>query len=394
MDRIMSTFNQFDDFSMAVGETLNMVQHGFVSKIDYQNGATTFSAALKAMPSKDNMTVEYLVGHFGINKIMDKFPCFMYTCKLYYFKNDNTFTTLSAPMDTTNLSTVVDKYERLNQACSKFGHECLLTQFIPGTALRKFYRDQGFVDDELLKVLFIIYQALNELNDTFTHYDLHPDNVIVYKLPDNEVFEYTYDNGCKFKSPYLPKIIDYGRCYIPKLKMVRTALCAIDECRRVRTSGERTPEKERNHRGETTCQLDKGLSWLAGPINEPDEERKYHIDSSRPNRSHDLRLLKSLQIYHNSNNSIARSKNRDIPAFFAKVKFPLTRVKMPDGTSQDMAYSVKETVTHGDRIVNVMDAYRDLLFLVRKHHSAQQYPGHLVHKIRIRSGHPMQYTPP
>lgn len=383
----MTMFNQFDDFSMAVGDTLNIIKNGFVSKIDYRNGRTTFSAALKSMPAKDNMTIEYLVGHFGINKFIDKFPCFTYTCNLYYFLDDNTYTSLSAPMDSTNISTLVRKYRnRLQESCSQFGHECLLTQFIPGTALRKFYRDDQFVKNELLKVLFIIYQALNELNDTFTHYDLHPDNVILYKLPNNEVFEYDYGD-CTFKSPYLPKIIDYGRSYTPKLKLVRPILCGIEECRR---TGK--PAEIRNHLRETTCELSKGLSWLAGPVNEPDEERKFHINSTKPNRSHDLRLLKSLQICNHGNNSIMRDRG-PINAFFAKVNFPLTRVRMPDGSSEDMAYAVKENLTQGDRIVNVMDAYRDLLRHVR-HYSSQQYPGHRVHRIRIRSGRPMQYAPP
>jgi hypothetical protein len=397
---IMTMFNKFNDFSMAVGQTDNKVRNGFVSKIDYQNAeGTTFSAALKSMPEKDNMTIEYLVGHFGVNKFIDKFPCFTYTCNLYYFMDNRTYTTLSHHrMDATDISAMVTKYRYLREACTNFGHECLLTQFIQGRELRKFYEDGHFVDNELLKVLFIIYQALNELRDNFTHYDLHPDNVLLFKLPNDEVFEYDYGGDCTFKSPYLPKIIDYGRSFIKPLKTVRDTLCSIVQCRR---RGQ--PAEFRNHLGESTCELSKGLSWLAGPMSEDDEAKRYHINSTKPNRSHDLRLLKSLLIYNKGRNFINQNSRDHIKVFFRKVKFPLTRIQ---GSDQEMAYAVKENTTQvSGSIVNVMDAYSDLLRLVKTHyssqpypghrvHSSQQYPGQRVHRVVIRTGQPMQYTPP
>jgi hypothetical protein len=58
--------------------------------------------------------------------------------------------------------------------------------------------------------------TLSSLSKVFTHYDLHANNVLVYEPVNGSYIEYHYHIGSEeiiFKSRYIAKIIDYGRCY-------------------------------------------------------------------------------------------------------------------------------------------------------------------------------------
>jgi hypothetical protein len=54
------------------------------------------------------------------------------------------------------------------------------------------------------------------LQNEFTHYDLHSDNILIYEPVIGKYIQYHYfvdGNEISFKSKYIVKIIDYGRCY-------------------------------------------------------------------------------------------------------------------------------------------------------------------------------------
>jgi len=125
---------------------------------------------------------------------------------------------------------------------------------------------------------------LSILGNSFTHYDLHHENVNLYEPEKDSYihFHYHMDGGQEysFKSKYIAKIIDYGRSYFKDeetgvdSKKIYTDLCKEPKCK---------PE----------CGINKGFSWLA---DSPVPSSSYWIISQKRNKSHDLRLLNEVKI--------------------------------------------------------------------------------------------------
>jgi hypothetical protein len=134
-----------------------------------------------------------------------------------------------------------------------------------------------FVPNVLIYVFFVLYQALALLSKTFTHYDLHEYNVLLYEPFPGKHIQYHYHNVdgsiITFKMPYLPKIIDYGRSYFDNGNLnsykIYESVCSTNEC-------------------EPHCGHNYGLQWL-----NPDPYLT--ISSSQKNESHDLRLINSVK---------------------------------------------------------------------------------------------------
>ena len=139
-----------------------------------------------------------------------------------------------------------------------------------------------FIRNDLHKMLFMIYQALSSLAKRFTHYDLHPGNVMIMEL-DSPV-EYIYhDEGVSFTSKYLPKIIDYGRCYFNEernSKDVYLEICSTPSCT---VDG-------------STCGKSRGFGWLRPTIS------RFAVNSAIKNESHDLFLLARINTLFEMNN--------------------------------------------------------------------------------------------
>jgi hypothetical protein len=92
-----------------------------------------------------------------------------------------------------------------------------------------------FVKDHMLYVLFQIYATLACMGTGFTHYDLHTDNVLMYIPVDGKYITYHYHlSGTEeviFNSPFMAKIIDYGRCYMEHLsESIHEKVCNKPEC--------------------------------------------------------------------------------------------------------------------------------------------------------------------
>jgi hypothetical protein len=108
----------------------------------------------------------------------------------------------------------------------------------------------------------------------FTHYDLHTDNVILYEPVPGKYIQYHYQTETgviSFRSPYIAKIIDYGRSYIndgETSKDIYDKVCKLKKC-------------------DPNCGVDKGFSMFKLS----NEEHLYHIVSQKKNESHDLRFL-------------------------------------------------------------------------------------------------------
>ena len=67
--------------------------NGFVREIKYEKNGYNAYAILKSSATmfSDNLAYEYIVGHNYINKIVTRFPCFLYTYGLYYYKSDDAY---------------------------------------------------------------------------------------------------------------------------------------------------------------------------------------------------------------------------------------------------------------------------------------------------------------
>jgi hypothetical protein len=99
--------------------------------------------------------------------------------------------------------------------------------------------DTSFYEFEIFFVLFQIYHTLSELSEQFTHYDLHYENVLLYEPVNGSYIQYNYEiKGKKisFKSKYVVKIIDYGKCFFKNTKNktssidVRDYICSVPNC--------------------------------------------------------------------------------------------------------------------------------------------------------------------
>jgi hypothetical protein len=130
---------------------------------------------------------------------------------------------------------------------------------------------------------------LSHLSTSFTHYDLHHENVLVYKPfgeKSDKYITYHYHNKnsvITFKSKYLVKIIDYGRSFFDNSKtnsrQIYNYVCEQPDCFIDNTL----------HCGENF-----GYSWLN--VKEGTKEN-YFITTIHKNISHDLRLFDIIKKY-------------------------------------------------------------------------------------------------
>ena len=71
---------------------------------------------------------------------------------------------------------------------------------------------------EIPNVFYQLYFGLSSIYLNFTHYDLHTQNVLLYKPKENGYLTYHYHTSGEttpitFDSQYIVKVIDYGRCF-------------------------------------------------------------------------------------------------------------------------------------------------------------------------------------
>ena len=149
--------------------------------------------------------------------------------------------------------------------------------------------DRLFVTKDLLYVLYQVYMTLASLSTVFTHYDLHRDNVLVYEPVAGSHIEYHYHHSSTsggkketvFRSKYIAKIIDYGRCYYNDTSSASNASesksfydnLVCKECK-------------------PKCGTGRGYGWME--YKPKQIKSAYYISSQRSNPSHDMRLLYSI----------------------------------------------------------------------------------------------------
>ena len=277
-DEIIDFF-QFTDFRYAINITSIGApsENGFVKEIKYERGeGDKYSsyAVLKSSlkPASDNLVYEYEVGMF-VNKLCKRFPCFLQTYGLYYYKESKStkghypgyleMKQYNIDYDVFRfLHTELEKQQDIvidyKKACQKSKYAAILIEHLSNsiTLYQFIVNNRGKPDvytEHLPNILFQIYFPLAQLakEKSFVHYDLHMNNVMIYQLPENTFveFEYTLDrpvnsvddtvvdtNKVVFKTRFIAKIIDYGRSYYNDIESGKSSkktyrdICSIREC--------------------------------------------------------------------------------------------------------------------------------------------------------------------
>lgn len=306
--KIFDFFNGFVNFEfvkppvVAIG---NPSSNGFVKSIQYERLGYSANAVLKSSTKStaDNLAYEFLVGMF-LNRMGNRFPCFVQTYGLYYYESEQAW---QHARDTKRMTTNILKdslqlYKRLNKynqdiktvinedACNESKYAALLIQHFNNVqtfddllySSSQYSETWGnFTLKDLPYILYQIYMPLAVMTKTFTHYDLHHNNVLLYEPSPGKYIHYHYHNGSEtvtFKSKYMAKIIDYGRAFYKDNEVknvsstdVLKTVCTIDDC---------------NENGED-CGNRSGFRYLTNMM-EPDT---YFMSSSEVNPSADLRFL-------------------------------------------------------------------------------------------------------
>jgi hypothetical protein len=337
--KINDFFKFFDNFDYMNNYTvLNNGANGTIVKIDYEREQYKSYAVLKKIikASADSLMYEYIVGRFFINNVYKKFPSFLQT---YGFVNSDDLAILKTQRILNLNSADIDNGIRLS--CINPSKILLLLENVskPMTLFSKIQSLstpilKQFIINELFAILFQVYYTLNVLKNVFTHYDLHANNILLYEPIEDGYIDYHYHyNGevITFKSRYIVKIIDYGRCYFRGLEFdtseIYRKICNIIEC---------------NNRREV-CGNKSGYSFFY--TNEATIKHNHYINTLRNNNSHDLRLLK------------------DILRFLPKIKIS-SEIDKPlsfllNKTKYKKNYGTPELLTSGlpTKIHNVTDAF-------------------------------------
>ena len=292
-------FDNFDLLSKPAEQIGSVSANGFVKELTYVNRGYVANAVLKsaAYSNADNLLYEALVGFF-LNNMSQRYPSFVETYGLYGYSADGLAYKECKDNKLTNHAVLSAGLTKLAQSAKDIGSNTvkascispismavLIQHLKSAKTIREKCYGRLFVTKDLLYVLYQVYMTLASLSEVFTHYDLHTDNVLVYEPVAGSHIEYHYhmDGGKEtvFRSKYIAKIIDYGRCYYK------------DE-----SSTSNTSESKSFYDNlvckvcKPRCGTGRGYGWMEYKANQM--KRSSYISSQRVNPSHDLRLLYSI----------------------------------------------------------------------------------------------------
>ena len=277
--------------------------NGFIMEIPFEKNGFKAYTVLKcsAANEADNLFYEYYVGKFFINKYVNKFPCFLETYHCYRIRQHRYWERMKNDYvpkfyNTNELVTGLENIDINEGDLNVFADSCrdskylavLIQHFDNFRSLDDLYKEFQNIQYEVLNILYQVYYPLVQLGDKYTHYDLHTNNIFLYK-PYNEkeyILMKYHRNGkiIQFPSEYIVKIIDYGRNYfktdsISTDKIIKDYICTSPLC-------------------QPDCGDENGYSAIRGDIPTP-QAYYYDIKPNKPNMSHDLRAANELKGYLN-----------------------------------------------------------------------------------------------
>jgi hypothetical protein len=224
-------------------------KNGFIIEIPFSKNNFTAYTALKcaAKQHSDNLFYEYYIGKFFINSYLNIFPCFVETYDCYTSNDESDWYKLQNftnpdDIDLPNMITQkrisderisderisennyeAEDAEMFGRSCMENKRLCVLIQHFDNftSVYDKFhssFTSEANIQYEKLNILYQVYFPLTVLKDIYTHYDLHANNVFLYKpYQGNKYIQMRYhllsERVIEFPSEYIVKIIDYGRNY-------------------------------------------------------------------------------------------------------------------------------------------------------------------------------------
>lgn len=218
-NNLKSIFNGYTDFSLEEKrEELRSGSNGEITLITYEKDGLKANAILKKINiygsfNQDNLFYEYVIGTCFINRVKKCFPCFLET---YAFFEDGNLEKQITPA-------------LLEKSCDSrnFRKFAVLIEYVNDAETLSAFVKKNSQSVELVYILFQVYFVLAVLRKSFTHYDLHLGNVMVYRPRPGYYIQYHYvfsDNTTvSFKSQYGVKIIDYGRCFFDNKTLFQDA---------------------------------------------------------------------------------------------------------------------------------------------------------------------------
>ena len=393
-DTINEYFNNFSNFNYIeypVTHIGSSSSNGFILKINYNRNNYKVSTILKSIREDDNsdsLYYEYVVGLF-VNKLNNFFSCFLQTYNIFtyinyaqkdYAQNDENIESDSSLFSqgfNTYISKTLNSNQLLKLSCEKSNLICILLQYINTNKKFTYYLiNSDFVFIELLYVLAQIYIPLYYLKTDFTHYDLHYDNVLLFELNNNQYVDFIYylidGTEVRFKSSYIAKIIDYGKCYFNDVennlnsKIFFENVCKEPACTdQTQPNINSTDEEEQQN---LRCGINKGYDML-------NFGNKWY--SYQKNESQDLRLLSMIRRFVlNKNNLVEYNENsQDLKAIFNKIVF-------------NGDYFVDENLNDGinsvpPKINNLSDTYKTLILQINKLQQVNMNNAEYLNKTKI-----------
>ena len=238
LKEILQLFNGFKNFDYS-DKTLTPIGapsvNGNVHEVRFKHRNYISYAILKTSKKEnsDNLIYEYLMGLY-INKINRFLPTFLETYSIFQCTPEFHKTLLlgePVKMDSQIQPLNKSAGELLKVGCLKPQYNQILIQHVKNAeSLLSKLQDIDFLKNDLMNVLFQVYAALYYLRGEFTHFDMHANNILLQKPFPTGVMEFHYGDTV-FHSPYIVKIIDYGRAECKYTPPILSELCKIPECR-------------------------------------------------------------------------------------------------------------------------------------------------------------------
>ncbi len=354
----------------------------------------------------DNIYYEYLVG-LCVNEFSKHIPFFSKTYGIYEYNQGELQTiisTCSSESINKNYIFNIEKIHNINvtnlekhilKSCSsnnygvvtenidvystfnEFIHENITYSkilnyitsetIITGSTIKYLYRFY-----EAFNILTLVYATLHKFKLYFTHYDLHSNNVLLTRVPDNKYIEVIVDDNFTIKTQYLPIIIDYGRCYINcKLMNSTKALKTVCELKNPVTKNNICYNNCGDYTGYTF------VGYYDGEKFDNTRSNKHFINLANKNMSHDLRLLQTFKKFIDKYKILTYDTQID-----SSVKTNITTLlNNLVYTHEFGTREVEESVAN--KIYNVSDAYTKLKELISDVNFTKVIDTNFIHKNSI-----------
>ena len=424
IDELKKYFNGFKTLEYLDRQQAIRISYGsmgFVHRINYQKNGYTANLILKSSNKKesDNLFYEYLVGQY-INKQCKIFPCFIETYGLYKYDSHESWEYMKKYMfpneEHINLKLSLElQSEKVSRSSFTFASKnsqylAILIQNVKNSITFGKMIDpnslqrNNFLQYDIINVLYQIYMPLFTIANTFTHYDLHLNNILLCEPVEGKYIDYKYILKCgtivEFKSRYIVKIIDYSRSFFIDTEDDDTFGSSKQIYKTVENLG--------------ILKESTGFTHL-----EPDDGSFYYISSSSRNISFDLQTLYELRLRLTDLLKILNSElsekykkrllldnnlqtlNPELLEILTKIEYGRGEgkwIRNPDPFEEEL-YGTKEILTSGfpEKILNIIDAHEALknIVLSKKDENNEHYKSmeSLGTFLIYQSGKTMEFIP-